>query len=219
MKNVFVAGGTGYIGRRLCGELLRKGYAVAVLVRPGSEQRVTAGCRAIPGNALDHTTFRGELSGAHTFVQLVGVAHPSPTKGKEFRGIDLKSCQESVAAAVANSVQHFVYVSVAHPAPVMKTYVEVRMECEELIRHSGLTATILRPWYVLGPGHHWPYVLKPFYWVARQIPVSAASAKRLGLVTLPQMVRALVAAVESPAEGVRVVEVPEIVSLSRDSSV
>ena len=23
--------------------------------------------------------------------------------------------------------------------------------------------TILRPWYVLGPGHRWPYALKPMY--------------------------------------------------------
>jgi hypothetical protein len=60
-------------------------------------------------------------------------------------------------AAVANRVQHFVYVSVAHPAPVMKAYVEVRMQCEE----SGLNTTILRPWYV--PGHDWPYLLKPGY--------------------------------------------------------
>ena len=35
-------------------------------------------------------------------------------------------------------------------------------------------------------------------------------ALRLGLVTHAQMLRALIAAVESPAAGIRVVEVPEI---------
>src|SRR6266513_1161546 len=68
-------------------------------------------------------------------------------------------------------------VSVAHPAPTMKAYIEVRTRCEELIRTSGLHATILRPWYVLGPGHYWSYLLKPFYWMARQIPASRAGAK------------------------------------------
>jgi uncharacterized protein YbjT (DUF2867 family) len=145
-------------------------------------------------------------------VQLVGVAHPRPAKAQQFREIDLKSCQESLAAALANNVKHFVYVSVAHPAPTMKAYIEVRTRCEELIRTSGLHATILRPWYVLGPGHYWPYLLKPFYWMARQIPASRAGAKRLGLVTLTQMISALAASVAWPADGIRIVEVPEIAS-------
>src|SRR6266480_6178781 len=41
-------------------------------------------------------------------------------------------------------------VSVAHPAPAMKAYIEVRTRCEELIRTSGLHTTILRPWYSAG---------------------------------------------------------------------
>ena len=65
---------------------------------------------------------------------------------------------------------------------------------------------------MLGPGHYWPYLLKPFYWMARQIPASRAGAKRLGLVTLTQMISALAAGVASPADGIRIVEVPEIAS-------
>ena len=45
----------------------------------------------------------------------------------------------------------------------MKAYIEVRKECEAEIQDAGLTATILRPWYVLGPGHRWPVLLKPMY--------------------------------------------------------
>jgi uncharacterized protein YbjT (DUF2867 family) len=162
------------------------------------------------GDALDRASFTGEIGGADTFVQLVGMAHPSPAKAKQFREIDLKSCEESVAAAVTNGVRHFVYVSVAHPAPVMKAYVEVRTRCEEIIERSGLNATILRPWYVLGPGHYWPYLLKPGYWMARQVPSLRESATRLGLVTWKQMIAALASSVETPPMGIRVVEVPEI---------
>ena len=28
----------------------------------------------------------------------------------------------------------------------------------------------LRPWYVLGPGHRWPHVFLPFYWVCKWLP-------------------------------------------------
>ena len=40
--------------------------------------------------------------------------------------------------------------------------------------------------------------------------ITCATAGRLGLVTHEQMVRALVAAVENPVQGVRIVEVPGI---------
>src|SRR5207247_1527733 len=106
-------------------------------------------------------------------------------------------------------VRHFVYVSVAQPAPVMKDYLAVRAEGEALLRASGLNATILRPWYVLGPGHRWPYFLLPMYWVGELLPGTRASARRLGLVTLDQMLFALANAVDEPAAGVRVWEVPE----------
>ena len=218
VRRVFVAGATGYIGTRLGEELLRRGHGVSGLVREGSEHKLPAGCVAVVGNALDSATFREKLGSADTFVQLVGVAHPSPAKAREFREIDLKSCQESVLAAVANRVEHFIYVSVAHPAPVMRAYIEVRTACEEMILGSGLNATILRPWYVLGQGHYWPYLLKPAYWLARQIPSMREGAKRLGLVTWRQMVAALAAAAETPAQGVRVVEVPEIAAESFESS-
>jgi len=211
MTDIFIAGATGYMGSRLGARLITRGHTVAGLVRAGSEKRLPDGCRAVLGDALDSRTFSAAVTGFHTYVQLVGVAHPSPTKAREFESIDRVSCEQSLIAANAGGVQHFVYVSVAHPAPMMKDYIRVRSECEAKINASGLRATILRPWYVLGPGHYWPYLLKPGYWLARQVPSMRDGAKRLGLVTLEQMLGALVAAVETPAtEIVRVVEVPEI---------
>jgi uncharacterized protein YbjT (DUF2867 family) len=209
-QRVFIAGATGYMGQRLAALLAQRGHSISGLVRAGSEQKLPAGCTPVIGNALDAATFRDKIGAADTFVQLVGVAHPSPAKAKQFREIDLISCQQSVAAAVANHVKHFVYVSVAHPAPMMHAYIAVRSQCEDTIRASGLNATILRPWYVLGPGHYWPYLLEPGYWLARQIPSMRESATRLGLVTLEQMLAALVQSVEAPAKGIRIVEVPEI---------
>jgi uncharacterized protein YbjT (DUF2867 family) len=93
---------------------------------------------------------------------------------------------------------------------MMKDYIAVRAEVEGLIRSSGMSATILRPWYVLGPGHWWPYAVLPVYWIMEMLPSKRDTARRLGLVTLRQMLNALARAVDEPAEGVRVWEVPEI---------
>ncbi len=143
-------------------------------------------------------------------MHLVGTPRPSPAKARQFREVDLVSIRESVAAAVEARVRHFVYVSVAHPAPIMRAYIEVRAEGERLIREAGLSATILRPWYILGPGHRWPLVLMPAYWLLERIESTRDSVQRLGLVTIDQMIGTLVAAVENPAEDVRVVGVADI---------
>jgi uncharacterized protein YbjT (DUF2867 family) len=209
-RNVFVAGGTGYIGTRLIKALLRRGHQVRALARQGSERKLPAGAVPVTGDALHGISYAGQVPPSDTFVHLVGVSHPSPAKAQDFLRIDLASVQAAVPAAVVAGIRNFVYVSVAHPAPVMRAYVAARMRAEEIIRSSGLAATMIRPWYVLGPGHRWPYAMVPVYWLLKLLPPTRAGALRLGLVTWRQMVSALVYAVEAPSDGLRVMEVPEI---------
>jgi uncharacterized protein YbjT (DUF2867 family) len=236
-RRVFVTGGTGFIGRHLIPALLRRGHSVTALARPGSEKRLPPGCAvrsgnrsftcsvppctcSVPpctwaiGNPLDGETYRGEVPPADTFVHLVGVSHPSPAKANLFRSIDLASLRAAVAVAVSAGIGHFVYVSVAQPAPVMQAYVAARREGERILMDSGLRATILRPWYVLGPGRRWPLLLTPLYRLLESLPSTREKALRLGLVTLSQMIGALLAAVEHPydpaCDGIAIVEVPQI---------
>ena len=208
--NVFISGGTGYLGRAVTADLLARGHRVSILARAGSEKKVLAGAVAIPGDALNAATFAGRLAGIDTLIHLTGTPHPAPWKEKQFRAVDQVSLQASVAAATGASIRHFVYVSVAHPAPAMRAYIQVRMECEALLEKSGLRRTILRPWYVLGPGHQWPRLLRPAYAWAERSERFRDGALRLGLVTLAQMSAALVWAVENPPADVQVLDVPAI---------
>jgi hypothetical protein len=81
-----------------------------------------------------------------------------------------------------------------------------------MIREAALTASIIRPWYVLGPGHWWPKLIAPFYKLAEMIPPTRATAERLGLVTIEQFVTATVREAENPpARGHRrIIDVPAI---------
>ena len=209
MASILITGGTGYMGRALIPELLRRGHAVRALVRPGSESKLAPGATPITGNALDGASIAAALGDSDTLIHLVGVPHPSPAKAREFLAVDLVSIKASVAAATGR-IRHFIYVSVAHPAPVMKEYIAVRMEGESLIRAAGFDATIVRPWYVLGPGHWWPVVLLPMYRAFELIPATRAGARRLGLVRLSQMIAVLADAADRPASGIRILEPPEI---------
>ena len=207
-KTIFIAGATGYIGQRLCTALLQRGHQVMALARPGSQSKIAPGCRVVLGDALVAESYAAEVPDACVFVHLVGVAHPSPAKAQQFIDVDLASVRASLSAA--NSAAHFVYVSVAQPAPVMAAYIRARQAAEQLIAQSGLNASILRPWYVLGPGHRWPVFLLPLYWLCERLPSTAHSAQRLGLVTLAQMLSALIYTIERAAPGQQVYEVPRI---------
>jgi uncharacterized protein YbjT (DUF2867 family) len=216
-RRVFIAGGTGYIGGALLPILLERGHRVRVLVRAGSKAQLPAECEVVSGNPLDANSYRQLIRPADTFIHLVGVAHPYRAKAAAFRAIDLVSVREAAAACSEIGVQHFVYLSVAHPAPfgIMERYIAVRAEGETTIQERHLNCSILRPWYVLGPGRRWPYLLLPFYKVCEWLPFTRDAALRMGLVTLEELILALINVVESPASGTRIFEVPEIRSAGR----
>lgn len=211
-RDVAINGATGYIGRALVERLVGRGHRVRALVRSGSVGRVPAAVQVSAGDAFDAEFVASALRPGDTLVHLIGTPHPNPSKAAEFLRVDLASARVAIEAARRVGIAHFVYVSVAQPAPVMQAYLEARAQAESSIAEAALTATIVRPWYVLGPGHWWPVVLMPFYALAAVVPAWREPARRLGLVTLAQMVDALMAAIEQPpAHGTqRVLDVPAI---------
>jgi uncharacterized protein YbjT (DUF2867 family) len=217
VASIFLTGGTGYIGSRLIPQLVERAHKLKALVRAGSENKLPAGAIGIVGNALELDSYTDHVRGCDTFVHLIGVPHPSPAKAKQFHDVDLVSIKVAIKAARDAGVRHFIYLSVAQPAPVMKEFIAVRSAGEQVIRESGIPATFVRPWYVLGPGHRWPYAILPVYWILEKLPNTKESAERLGLVTIDQMLNAIVWAVENPATETRVVDVPRIREISRSS--
>ncbi|MBL8510342.1 MAG: NAD(P)H-binding protein [Betaproteobacteria bacterium] len=213
-RHIFITGGSGYIGKHLIRALLARGHRVRALVRAGSEKKLPPGCEVVIGNALDAATFRDQVAPCDTFVQMVGVPHPSPRKARQFQEIDLVAAYAGMAAAHYGRVEHFVYLSVAQPAPVMRAYVGSRVQAEtrasSYVAAGAYRATFIRPWYVLGPGHRWPYLLMPLYALARMLPCTRENATRLGLVTLPEMVSAMTHVIENQGVPLRIIDVPGI---------
>jgi hypothetical protein len=48
------------------------------------------------------------------------------------------------------------------------------------------------------------------YWLFQLLPATRKSAQRLGLVTIHQMINALVWSIEHPATETRIIDVPQI---------
>jgi uncharacterized protein YbjT (DUF2867 family) len=210
IASIVLTGATGYLGRPFTALALARGHSVRAFVRRGSEARVADGAAIVVGDPLSSTELSAALSSTSTLVHLIGTPRPSPAKAQQFLDVDLASIRAAASAAERARIAHLVYVSVANPAPVMKAYIDARMQGESLVRATGIPATILRPWYVLGPGHRWPYALLPLYWLFERLPSRKDAAQRLGLITRDQMTTALMRAVEDGPARARVLEVPAI---------
>ncbi len=206
------------MGSRLIPLLVKRGYEVKALVREGSEEKLPVGASGVIGDALQLGSYTKDVRGADTFVHLIGTSHPNPAKAKQFHDVDLVSVQVAVNAAHDADVRHFIYLSVAQPAPIMQEFINVRMQGEAMVRESGIPATILRPWYVLGPGRWWPYAILPAYWILGRLPKTKKAAQRLGLITIDQMVNALLWSVENPPLEIQLLEVPQIRRLGASAS-
>jgi uncharacterized protein YbjT (DUF2867 family) len=116
------------------------------------------------------------------------------------------------AVPPAGTLVHLVGV----PSPAVESQ---RVSCESLVQASGVSATILRPRYILGPGQSWPIAVWPIYKMLECLPATAASARHLGLVTIEQMIAALMGTIEPPADGVRIIDVPGIRALGSDPTI
>jgi hypothetical protein len=74
------------------------------LVRRGSQANAPRGCEIVVGDPFDRATFAHTIAPCDTFLQLVGVPHPSPSKARQFIDIDLRSALESIAAAKESAI-------------------------------------------------------------------------------------------------------------------
>jgi uncharacterized protein YbjT (DUF2867 family) len=211
MQTVFITGATGYMGTRLTKILLARGHRVIALSRPQSRHSVSAGAEVITGNPFDANTFYDYIPKEAVFIQLLGVPHPSPAKAQQFTSIDLASVKASADAAAKAGVSHFIYVSVSmQHSNLMQAYRQVRNEGEYYCISKGLNCTFIRPWYVLGPGHWWPVMLLPFYLLANMVQSWKQKAAGMALVTLRQMLAALVNAIEAAPQQQTIIEIAAI---------
>jgi uncharacterized protein YbjT (DUF2867 family) len=123
VSSICVTGGTGYIGQRLIPLLASRGHEIKAVVREGSRGTLPSVASIVVADPLQDGSYTEAIKGADTFVHLIGVSHPSPAKAAQFRAIDLPSAQVATKAARDAGIRHFVYLSVAQPAPMMQAFI------------------------------------------------------------------------------------------------
>lgn len=174
-QTVLVTGANGFVGRRLCGELARRGYAVRAVVRPGSEASAMAQEVSIVPAIDAATDWSSALQGVDTVVHLAARVHVMRETAQDpleaFRAVNVGGTEALGRAAGTHGVKRIVYVSsikvngevtTRHPfspndlASPSDAYGVSKWEAERVLREIGescsLEVTVVRPPLVYGHG-------------------------------------------------------------------
>ncbi|MBN1680480.1 MAG: NAD(P)H-binding protein [Anaerolineae bacterium] len=147
-NNVFVTGGTSFVGLHVVRALVDAGANVTVLVRPDAEDKLgplRRHIRLISGDVWNSASLKGRSRGHGVVIHLVGSIRAQPERGLTFHQLNLVSARNAIGMAVSDGVPYFVLLSaISNPPGVPGEYLRSKREAEAYLRSSGLKSAIIR---------------------------------------------------------------------------
>ena len=158
-KEVFVAGGTGLLGRFVCRSLVGYGFLPRLFVRPGSEGRIAPDvrerCRVTPGELTVRESVEMGVQGTSAIVHLAEVWKEQPRRGVTFEEENVHAAANVLHAASVWGIRRLIFVSAGGSRPGdPDPYIDARGRAEAMVRGSDRSWTVFRPapWYDLRDG-------------------------------------------------------------------
>ncbi|MFB6222013.1 MAG: complex I NDUFA9 subunit family protein [Halolamina sp.] len=152
---VLVAGGAGFIGRRLSAELADRGHEVTAMSRNPPDDSLPEGVTHATGDVTAYDSIAPTVEGHDAVVNLVALSPLFRPSGGEQRHFDvhLQGTENLVEAAEEGGVERFLQQSALGADPDGKThYIRAKGQAEQVVRESDLDWTITRPSVVFGEG-------------------------------------------------------------------
>jgi uncharacterized protein YbjT (DUF2867 family) len=155
MKNILVFGGSGFIGRHVCEQLVAGGHRVTVPTRRAASARAV---QALPmvtvqeAATLDEASLRGLVRGHDAVINLIAALHGTEAA---FARLHVELPQRMARACVAEGVARFVQTSALGAAPDGPSrYLRSKAAGEAALRaiasDGALDLHIVRPSVVFG---------------------------------------------------------------------
>ena len=153
--DVLVAGGTGFIGRTLCAELLERDHDVTALARNPETAAVPDGVETVMGDVSAYDSIESAFADRDAVVNLVALSPLfEPPGGNEMHDrIHRRGTEHCVRAAAEHGVDRFLQLSALGADSDGPThYIRAKGRAEQVVRDSALSWTIFRPSVVFGDG-------------------------------------------------------------------
>lgn len=167
---VAVTGSTGFVGRHLVRELLRRGFRVRALVRdpakaadvlPGPRQATDHGgsLDLVQGTVLNTASLAELARSSDALVHLVGIIRER-ARGQTFQNMHVQATANALAAATDARVPRYLHMSALGTRPDHPTaYGRTKAAAERLVHQADLRWTIFRPGLILGDGGEFTQML------------------------------------------------------------
>jgi NADH dehydrogenase len=219
--DVLVAGGTGFIGKRVVDELLAGGkHRVLVMTRDPSRAKRRPGVEYVRGDVTDPASLELATQDVETIVHCVQFPnHPveNPRKGWTYEKIDGEGTERMVAAAVKNGVTRFVYLGGAGTRPGRtEPWFRAKERAERAVTSSGMEYVILRPSWIYGPDDRSMNKFVAFVKYLPVVPVIGSGQERVQALAVSDVGKVAAAAVDEPAAINRVFELGSRPPLTMD---
>jgi NADH dehydrogenase len=151
---VALIGGTGFVGGYLTEALLSAGHDVRVLVRKGSEHKLTAGGLTVVAGDLGDGGALGELiGGCDAVIYNVGLLREFPRRGITFEAMQFQGVVDTVECMQATGVRRLVLMSAIGVKDPGTKYQSTKYRAERHALESRLDVTVLRPSVIFGDPH------------------------------------------------------------------
>lgn len=171
---VLVAGGSGFVGTRLCRELADRGHDVTALSRTPGED-LPEGVDGATGDVTAFDSIADHVDGQDAVVNLVALSplfKPTGGDGRQYE-VHLGGTRNLVRAAEEGGADRFLQQSAIDADPDGLTHhLKAKGQAEEVVRDSDLDWTILRPSVIFGEGSELvPFTKMLKRWFAPGIPL------------------------------------------------
>ncbi len=190
-QRVALTGATGFVGRAVLEELLKRGYLVSALAR--REQRVRDGVTWIAGDLGDPLALQALVAGADAVIHVAGLI--KARRRADFFDVNKGGTGALIAALGGRTVRFIHLSSLAAREPGLSSYAASKAAAEILVSTTpNLDWTILRPPAVYGPGDRETLV---FFKAARQRRpfLPGGAGHRTSLVHVADLADAIVATI------------------------
>jgi NADH dehydrogenase len=198
---IAVTGASGFVGRHVTAELVRRGHRVRALVRRDRAGRADGlPAERTVGDLANSAALAALVRGAEVVVHLVGIIVEAGAA--TFEAVHVEGTRRLLAAARDAGVR-FVHMSAvgARDDPRATPYHRTKWRAEQLVRDSGLSHAIFRPSIISGPENRPIRTLARLHRWAPLVPVFGNGRFPTQPVWIGDVAQAFALAAERPALG------------------
>jgi uncharacterized protein YbjT (DUF2867 family) len=149
MKKVILFGATGNLGKEIAKELVSLGYDLTVVVRSEAKGKSFAEItnNYFVADVCDRHTLAGIFEKQEIVISALGKSvSPNDRTKPSFRDVDFAANSNILTEAKKAGIKKFVYVSAFHSEKYQHLeYFKVHHDFSELLQHSGMDYTIVKP--------------------------------------------------------------------------